>query len=74
MGVRVIDKPITAPTGEIKWNYTPPSNTRRKLLLLHRDGCAAMGPWGDGAGWIAWCPLPKRDKELEVELGHREKP
>ena len=70
----MIDKPITAPAGELKWNYSTPKNTRSKLLLLHRDGCASLGPWDKGLGWIAWCPLPQRDKEKEIELGYREKP
>lgn len=70
----MIDKPITAPTGDIKWNYTAPKNTHSKMLLLQTEGCAVIGNWEKGLGWIAWCPLPQRDKELEIELGYREKP
>lgn len=70
----MIDKPTTAPAGELKWNYSTPKNTQSKLLLLQREGCLVVGKWDKGLGWIAWCPLPKRDKELEVELGYREKP
>lgn len=50
-----------------KWYYEKAPNA--KCLLLSRYGVAFFGPpTGDYLiEYIAWCPLPKRDKEKESE-------
>lgn len=58
-----MDRPITS--DESPWRYYPPTNTRAKVQLLTKNKVAIMGPWGTGLGVIAWCPLPKRDKQFE---------
>lgn len=63
--------PTTAPNSELGWRYSVPPDRYSKVLLLHEEGCIAIGCWEKGLGWIAWCPLPKRDKELEKQLGLR---
>lgn len=64
--------PITAPNSELGWRYDAPADTSSKILLLQKEGCAVVGTWGRGLGWMAWCPLPKRDIVLEKRLGLRE--
>ncbi len=61
----------TAPPGEIHWRYTVPRNGDSKMLLLNLGGVAIIGNWyGElGEHFLAWCPLPKRDKQLERALG-----
>lgn len=52
-----------------QWRYEPAP--RKKCLLLSDMGVAYMGP-PTGAfreEYIAWCPLPKRDRVREKELG-----
>lgn len=60
---------ITAPTGEIFWRYerAPAS----QCLLLNPGGSLMRGPpTGEFMQeYIAWCPMPKRDKLKEKELG-----
>jgi hypothetical protein len=54
----------------VSWSYAleaHPSN--RKCLLLTRDGIAVIGSETDLTGYIAWAPLPDRDKAKEKELG-----
>ena len=36
--------------------------------LLTRGGVCVRGKWRDDAGFIAWAPLHKRDKEKEKRL------
>jgi len=60
-------KPITS--DETPWRYYPPPDTRRKVFLLTVGRVAIPGPWGTGVGVIAWVPIPKRDKQKEIELG-----
>ena len=62
----MITKPITS--DEAHWRYEPPPDPSAKTLLLNRNGVAILGAWGLGIGIIAWCPLPKRNKELEERL------
>lgn len=61
----------TAPPGEVFWRYTVPRTTDSKMMLLTIGGVAVIGNWRGTVGehFIAWCPLPKRDKQLEVVLG-----
>lgn len=54
---------------ETYWRYEPPPNKAAKVLLLTVGRVAIVGPWLHGDGVIAWCPLPKRDKQKEEELG-----
>jgi len=56
-------------TDEVPWRYYAPPNKEAKSLLLTTGKVAIVGRWGSGQGVIAWCPLPKRNKELEEELG-----
>lgn len=60
--------PTTAPNNELGWRYSEPKDKYTKLLLLHERGCAIIGCWGKGRGLIAWCPLPRRDKQIEEQL------
>ena len=63
---------ITTP--ELVFNYdlsSAPLNT--KMTILTCGGVALMGqltgdPKKDGDVW-GWCPLPKRDKKREIDLG-----
>ncbi len=41
----------------------PPSGV--KLLLLTRGGVCIVGHWIADGFFVAWSPLPKRDKEKE---------
>lgn len=62
---------ITAAPGDIAWRYERPANTGAKMMLLTVGRVAVLGTWfGDlGEAFIAWAPMPKRDKIKEVELG-----
>lgn len=44
----------------------PPGGT--KLLLLTRGGICIVGHWIDDGFFIAWSPMPKRDKNKEAAL------
>lgn len=37
-----------------------------KVLLLSKGGVCIQGPWSDD--FLAWAPLPKRNKEKEDEM------
>lgn len=52
-----------------RWVYS--KAPKKKCLLLSDLGVAFMGPpTGEFmTEYIAWCPLPKRDKQKEKELG-----
>jgi len=57
------------------WEYLqqPPKNVR--LLLLTKDNRTEVGPWkgeplGSNRTYKAWCGLPARDDEIEIELGY----
>lgn len=62
---------ITAETGEIYWRYEVPHSTDAKVLLLTVGRIAVTGQWYGpyGQNFIAWAPLPRRDKEQEARLG-----
>lgn len=42
-----------------------------KVFLLTKGGVATTGNWTGAYGefFIAWCPMPKRNKQRERELG-----
>ena len=56
-------------SAEPRWVYG--KAPKKKCLLLSDHGVAFMGPpTGEFmTEYIAWCPLPKRDKRKEKELG-----
>ncbi|WP_191058448.1 hypothetical protein [Geminicoccus harenae] len=58
---------ITAPAGEIGWNYSIPPDRGAKVLLLTVGHIAVLGRWEGRVGefYLAWSPLPKRDKVRE---------
>jgi hypothetical protein len=60
---------ITAPVS--KWNYDMASCPRGvKCLLLSRGGVAVFAPLiGEASHFIAWAPMPQRDKEEERRRG-----
>lgn len=62
--------PITAPNNEIYWRYERPQHGG-KCLLLTIGRVAIVGNWsGDyGQHFVAWSPLPQRDKNQEISLG-----
>ena len=61
--------PVVAPTSS--WNYSmKEAKPGRKMLLLTEAGIAIIGHIGGNTrGYIAWAPLPDRDKVKERELG-----
>lgn len=67
-----IDK-VTAPVA--KWNYDMSACPRGvKCLLLNAGGVAVFGPLLAGEDehfFLAWSPLPQRDKEEESRRGLR---
>lgn len=57
-------------TDDIAWRYRDsPQDRQSKVLLLTEGRVAILGPWLTGDGIIAWCPIPKRNREIEKELG-----
>jgi hypothetical protein len=37
-----------------------------KVLLLTKGGVCVTGSWNDSGAFIAWSPMPKRDREKEA--------
>lgn len=62
---------IAAPAGEVYWRYEIPKRTDSKVFLLTKGGIAVTGQWYGALGeaFIAWAPMPKRDKAQEARLG-----
>jgi len=62
---------IAAPAGEVYWRYEVPKSSDAKVLLLTVGRVAVVGNWYGpiGKAFIAWAPLPKRDKEQEARMG-----
>lgn len=61
---------ITAPTAA--WNYDwADFRPGSKCMLLTDGGIAIIGqlPSADHGGYMAWSPMPQRDKAREAELG-----
>lgn len=42
----------------------PPGST--KLLLLTKGGICIIGPWINDGFFVAWSPMPKRNREKEA--------
>lgn len=61
-------KPLTH--NEIYWRYTEPNDKTAKMLLLTVGGVLVTGSWHGCLGefFLAYSPLPKRDKDLEDKL------
>jgi hypothetical protein len=58
-------------TGDhIAWSYTKPLHGGAKSLLLTIGGILITGNWHGEVGehFLAWAPMPRRDKALEAEL------
>jgi hypothetical protein len=61
---------VTAPAST--WRYPqagdplPPGGS--KVLLLTIGHVCVSGPWTDDGRYVAWAPLPKRDKSKEQAL------
>lgn len=77
--VQVVQNLKTYLTGlpeEIYWRYEVPEYKSAKSLLLTVGRVAVIGQWyGEyGEHFIAYSPMPKRDKQREKELGLRETP
>jgi hypothetical protein len=62
---------IAAPADALGWRYEVPKRTDAKVLLLTVGRTATIGNWQGpyGHSFIAWAPLPKRDKAEEARLG-----
>lgn len=62
---------ITADAGDIYWRYERPHSTDAKVFLLTVGRVAVVGQWYGALGeaFIAWAPMPRRDKEQEARLG-----
>jgi hypothetical protein len=59
---------VTAPVASLNYDMTThPSG--HKCLLLTDHLMLVEGTVVDTTGYIAWAPLPKRDKQKEKELG-----
>lgn len=60
----------TAQPGDVYWRYTIPARSDSKMLLLNLGGVAIIGNWYGQLGehFLAWCPLPKRDKVAERQV------
>lgn len=54
----------------VAWNYAKPEHGGAKSLLLTIGGIAIVGIWSGevGESYLAWAPLPKRDKNLERQI------
>ncbi len=62
---------ITGQAGDVYWRYEVPASTDAKVLLLTVGRVAVVGNWygAYGQSFIAWAPMPRRDKEQEARLG-----
>jgi hypothetical protein len=60
----------------VAWNYEKPSHGGAKSLLLTIGGIAIVGIWSGEVGdsYLAWAPLPKRDKEQERRILEQMRP
>lgn len=62
-----------AHSGQAYWRYDEPAPKGVKILLLTVGAVAVIGVWEGEPGehFIAWSPLPKRNKEKETALYFR---
>lgn len=58
-------------TGKDEWRYEVAPRTDAKVLLLTTGATQTSGNWNGAYGeyYVAWYPLPKRNKRREKELG-----
>lgn len=64
---------VTAITGigkDLEWRYEVAPKSDSKVHLLTVGRIATHGNWSGGYGqyFIAWAPVPKRNKALEEQL------
>jgi hypothetical protein len=61
---------ISAPAGECYWRYEIAPRSDAKVQLLTKGRIATHGQWTGAYGeqFIAWAPMPKRDKKTEARL------
>lgn len=66
-----IETHISAPPGDIYWRYEVAPHTDAKVWLLTVGRIAVSGQWTGAYGqqFIAWSPMPRRDKKEEARLG-----
>jgi hypothetical protein len=66
---------VAAPPGEIFWRYEVPENRSAKMLLLTIGGICVLGQWQGRLGeqFMAWSPMPKRNRDAERRLFPKEK-
>ena len=64
---------VTAPISQWSYDLDDPRPYSGKCLLLTRGGICLTGTLAPGqrGGYLAWAPLPARDKDKERELGIR---
>lgn len=62
---------IAASPGDVYWRYEVPPSTDAKVFLLTVGRVAVVGQWYGALGeaFVAWAPMPRRDKEQEAQLG-----
>ncbi len=67
---------ITADPGGVFWRYEVPAKTDAKVFLLTVGRIAVVGNWygAYNESFIAWAPMPRRDKEQEARLGLMQTP
>jgi len=56
----------------VAWHYPGAGEDRppggAKCLLLTRHGVCVTGQWSDDGRFLAWAPMPKRNKDKEKTL------
>lgn len=64
---------VAAPPGEVYWRYSVPKRTDAKMLLLTKGGVSVLAEWRGALGefYLAWSPMPKRNKAEEARLNIR---
>lgn len=65
---------IAAPAGEVYWRYEMPEDRGAKVLLLTIGGICVLGRWYGALGqyFLAWSPMPKRNRDVERRLINKE--
>ena len=61
---------VSAPAGQVGWRYEKPTE-QGKMFLLTIGKVAVVGNWTGTYGqyYVAWSPMPARDKDIERALG-----
>lgn len=67
---------IAGPAGEVYWRYEVPSDRGAKMLLLTVGGICVSGRWYGALGenFLAWSPMPKRNRDAERSLINKIRP